>query len=68
MASLDSPENCNLDNKYWQLIVQLKDLKRQANITVVQGIRLTKVAKNALGDSLDKTPELLIETAWWYQL
>ena len=68
MASLDGPENCNLDNKYWQLVVQPKGSKSQTNITVVQGIRLSKVAKNALGDSLDKTPEFLIETTWWYKL
>ena len=67
MASLDSPKNCNLNNKYWRLVVQLKDSKSRAKIRVVQGIRLSKVAKNAPDDSSGKTLKILLETTWWYQ-
>ena len=59
-----SPLHCNMTHQYWQLIVRVEDFKSQADIKVMQGIGLSLGQKN----TLDKTQQIVLKTAWWYQL
>ena len=68
LVSYDNPTNCGLNNKYWQLVVQVEDFKTQASMRVEQGIHLSLAPSNTADHSPNKTQEILLQAAWWFEM
>jgi hypothetical protein len=60
--------NCDLSDKYWQLIVQVEDLNTKATMQIVQGISLSLLPQNSIDGAASGPQRVLIKTVWWYQL
>lgn len=67
-VSYDNPINCSLNNKYWQLVVQVEDFKTKASMRVEQGIHLGLAPSDTTDHSSDRTQKILLRPTWWYQL
>jgi hypothetical protein len=59
--------NCDLSDKYWQLIVQVEDLNTKATMQIVQGISLSLLPQNLIDGAASGPQRVLIKTVWWYQ-
>jgi hypothetical protein len=61
-AVFDAYLVCNLNNKYWELTIQVDDTASIASIQIVQGVRLN----GALKDTTVQPQIFHIERVWWY--
>jgi hypothetical protein len=64
----ESPLDCSLNNKYWQLVVQVENYKSKASLGFVQGIHLSLTPSITADHSPDKTQEILLQAAWWFEM
>jgi hypothetical protein len=55
MTSFDANVNCDISHQYWQLIIQVQDIKSKATMRINYGISLTLL------------PQIQIKTVSWYQ-
>ena len=61
-AVFDANLVCNLNNKYWELTIQVEDTASIASIQIVQGVRVN----GALKDTTIQPKIFHIERVWWY--
>lgn len=61
-AVFDANLVCNLNNKYWELTIQVEDNASIASIQIVQGVRLN----GALKDTTNQLQIFHIERVWRY--
>jgi hypothetical protein len=55
MTSFDANLNCDISHQYWQLIIQVQDIKSKATMRINHGISLTLL------------PQIQIKTVSWYK-
>lgn len=61
-AVFDANLVCNLNNKYWELTIQVEDTASIASIQIVQGVRLNGTLK----DITNQPQKLHVDRVWWY--
>ena len=67
-GAVDSGKSCSRSNKYWQLVVQVKDLASQNTMGVVQGIRLGESSQNNTDNSTAISAKIYLQRVWWYEI
>jgi len=71
-GAVQDMRRCNLNSRYWQLIVEVINPQTGANVTVVQGLKLTVdttleiPAEGASEEPPDNLAPINIQRVWWY--
>lgn len=68
LAPMESNIDCDLTNKYWQLIIQIEDLNSNTSLRVVQGLYLAHLSKKNSNHVLQDSQKIRYKKLWWYEI